>query len=83
MKKDIKTFEEFIEKHKEAVLKIIPFSFTNHYGVFYLNCTDKEILKMSGSKIINNIDEFNNLYQDDKVYLIIMIVNGAFIYKNI
>ena len=69
--------KEFIEKHKDAVLKIIPFSFTDHYEVFHLNCTDPEILKMSGSKQINTIEEFDDLYQDDKMHLIIMILNGA------
>ena len=69
--------KEFIEKHKDAVLKIIPFSFTDHYDVYHLNCTDTEILEMSGSKMINTIEEFDELYQFERLYLTIMILNGA------
>ena len=68
--------KEFIEKHKDAVLKIIPFSFTDHYETYYLNCTDPEILKMSGSKQINTIEEFDDLFPFERFYLTIMIENG-------
>lgn len=69
--------KEFIEKHKDAILKIIPFSFTDHYDVYHLNCTDTEILEMSGDNQIKTIEEFDDLSQHDKLYLIIMIENGA------
>lgn len=74
-KKEENEFNNFISENENKLIDIIPFSFTNHYDVYHLNCNDNEILKQSGKTEIKNITDYQKLDKSEKNYLIKMVVN--------
>jgi hypothetical protein len=68
-------FNNFISENENKLIDIIPFSFTDHYDVYYLNCIDEKIIKQSGKKAIKNIADYQKLDKSEKYYLIQMVVN--------
>jgi len=73
--KEEKEFDNFISDNRSKLIDIIPFSFTDHYDVYHLNCTDIDILKQSGKNEINTISDYEKLSKHNKWHLIYMIVN--------
>lgn len=68
--------KSYIENNKQFLIEKIPFHYTDHYDVIYLNCEDEKILSNSGKKEIKSVEQLNKIDDDYLYCLIIMAVKN-------
>lgn len=60
----------------------IPFTFIDHYEVYMINCTDKEVIRQSEITYVNKIQDVYNLHPHDRYVLKLMLQKNLELYQD-